>query len=617
MAGGYEAFVEILPDFSKLKNTAGSELKNILGPAGTTAGAGVGGGIVGGIKGFAGPILAAVAALGIASAVGNAIGAGISYGIDSVRLASDLSETKSAIGQVFGSAAADIDSFASTAAKKLGQTQQQALTAAQTFGVFAKSAGLTDKPLANFSTGLVTLSGDLASFYNSSPQEAIDAISAGLRGESEPLRRYGVLLDDATLKQRAVTLGIYDGTGALSQQQRILSAQAEIFAQTGIAQGDFEKTSGGLANQQRILAASLEDTQTKLGEALLPTFNKVVTFANEQLLPKFNEFIEAVGPRISEALEKAGPKFEELAKKAGPLVDELTNMAIDAIPQITSGLSDFVDTVPAAIDFFQQLADGAKSVGDGLDSAAQAGPEFTNFLQDLNIDNGDAGLFDDIFGIGQLKDNFKLYQGLMDGEIDELGNHLLGKFAEAGGLIPVGFADGIERSSGLSQATASRMAQAAVDAAKPVVAADAVGGPRYIGSMLVDGVIGGIDSKTAQLSSRVAAMAALMVSVTQRKLDMHSPSRVFRELGGFVSEGMALGIGDNSGMVESAMQSLVSVPSVPSLSLSGVVGDVSASSGVQVQVINKSGVSVSDLIDARISENGLWSAVDLENGVVA
>ena len=90
----------------------------------------------------------------------------------------------------------------------------------------------------------------MASFKNTSPEEAITAIGAALRGESEPIRRYGVLLDEATLKHRALALGIISTTDqALTPQQKVLAATAEIYRQTGDIQGDFTRTSEGLANR--------------------------------------------------------------------------------------------------------------------------------------------------------------------------------------------------------------------------------------------------------------------------------------------------------------------------------------------------------------------------------
>jgi len=210
-----------------------------------------------------------------------------------VSMASDLAETQNKVGVIFGSSAKSIQNFASSANKALGQTQNEALTAASTFGTFGKAAGLAGDDLATFSTDFVTLASDLASFNNSTPEEATLALGAALRGESEPLRRFGVLLDDATLKAKATEMGIYSGNKALTAQQKILAAQQAILEQTTDAQGDFARTSDGLANQQRILRATLEDTATKIGMALLPAVQAVLPF-----LTKFAEWASKNTPVI-------------------------------------------------------------------------------------------------------------------------------------------------------------------------------------------------------------------------------------------------------------------------------------------------------------------------------
>lgn len=216
---------------------------------------------------------AAAALSGLAVAGGKAVG-----------MASDLAETQNKVGVIFGSSAKNVQNFANSANKALGQTQNEALTAASTFGAFGKAAGLAGDDLVQFSTDFVTLASDLASFNNSTPEEATLALGAALRGESEPLRRFNVLLDDATLKAKATEMGIYSGNKALTAQQKILAAQQAILEQTTDAQGDFAETSDGLANQQRILKATLADTATQIGMALLPAVEAVLplltAFAN-------------------------------------------------------------------------------------------------------------------------------------------------------------------------------------------------------------------------------------------------------------------------------------------------------------------------------------------------
>jgi len=186
-----------------------------------------------------------------------------------IKAASNMEESLSKVNVVFGKGARDVEKFASSAAKNLGQSKQAVLEAAGVFGTFGKAAGLAGTDLAVFSNDFTQLATDLASFNNTTPEEAVQAIGAALRGEAEPLRRYGVLLNDATLKQEAMTLGIYDGKGALTSQQKILAAQSAIFKQTGDAQGDFMRTSDGLANSTRTLSATFKDLQAKFGAAFL------------------------------------------------------------------------------------------------------------------------------------------------------------------------------------------------------------------------------------------------------------------------------------------------------------------------------------------------------------
>lgn len=209
----------------------------------------------------------------------------VKFGSAAVNAASDFEESTAKIGQIFGDAKESIMDFAEGAAQSLGQSKQDVLDAAGVFGTFGKAAGLAGEDLAGFTTDLTALASDLASFNNTSPEEAITAIGAALRGESEPLRKYGILLDDATLRAEAMSLGIYDGNGALTAQQKILAANSAIFKQSKDAQGDFLRTSDGLANQQRILKAELENVTIEMGQKLLPVVLNFVQFANDELVP--------------------------------------------------------------------------------------------------------------------------------------------------------------------------------------------------------------------------------------------------------------------------------------------------------------------------------------------
>jgi hypothetical protein len=213
------------------------------------------------------------AGLALGAGLAAASAAAVKFGQE----ASDLAETQSKATQVFGQESVSaLDKFAASAAKNMGQSKQQALDAASTFAVFGKSAGLAGNDLVKFSTDFTGLASDLASFHNTSPQEAIDAIGAALRGEAEPMRRYGVLLDDASMRQEALKLGLIKTTkDALTPQQKVLAAQALIYKQTSDAQGDFARTGDGLANKQRKATANMANLRTEIGARVVPILLKL------------------------------------------------------------------------------------------------------------------------------------------------------------------------------------------------------------------------------------------------------------------------------------------------------------------------------------------------------
>lgn len=241
--------------------------------AGTEAAGGFKSRFSGAMKGFA-PLAGLVG--------GASIIAGFKSAIDG---ASDLSESTSKVNVVFGDASKSVLAFADDAAKGLGQSEAQALEATGTFGNLLRSVGLAEDDAAKFSTTMVTLASDLASFNNTSATEALDALRSGLVGETEPLKRFGINMNEAVLKAKALELGLSDGKAVLDSNAKAQAAYAVIMEQTSLAQGDFARTSGGLANQSKILGAQWTELTTTVGSELLPAVTGFVSFMNDDGIP--------------------------------------------------------------------------------------------------------------------------------------------------------------------------------------------------------------------------------------------------------------------------------------------------------------------------------------------
>jgi hypothetical protein len=266
------AYVSIAPSLKNFRAPINKELsaaEKSAGASGQAIGKNLGNGFANTFKKIAGPALAVLGAGAIASFTSGAVSS-----------FSELEDSTAAAGVVFGDSMQKIITQSKTASKDLGLTQQQVINAANTFGTYGKAAGLSGDALAAFATEQTALAADMASFKGTSPEQAIEAIGAALRGETEPIRAYGVMLDDASLKNEALAQGLISSTkDALSPQNKTLAAQALILKQTADAQGDFARTSDSTANVAKTLSAETEDLSAKFGSVLAPAFTAAKTAA--------------------------------------------------------------------------------------------------------------------------------------------------------------------------------------------------------------------------------------------------------------------------------------------------------------------------------------------------
>lgn len=247
--------------------------------------------------------------------------------------ASNLEESQSKVNVVFGQSSKTVTDFASTAAKSMGISKQAALEAAGTYGNLLQAFGVAQPQAVEMSTTLVQLAGDLASFNNTSVEDAIQALRSGLSGETEPLKRFGVALNDARLKQEAMNLGLYNGKGNLDINAKSQAAYALILKDTSLAQGDYARTADGVANTQRTLAAQFENVKATLGTALIPVYKTLLGVIQNSVLPVMTEFAEIVGEQgIGAGLKFLGGKFLDVIENGG----KFTNIILALVSAFTA-----------------------------------------------------------------------------------------------------------------------------------------------------------------------------------------------------------------------------------------------------------------------------------------
>jgi len=206
--------------------------------------------------------------------------------------ASDLNETLSKSQTIFGANAGALESWASGAAQAVGLSKAAALDAAAGFGNMFTQLGFTGDEAAGLSQKVVQMSADLGSFNNVPTADVADRISAAFRGEYDSLQALIPNISAARVEQEAMAATGKTNAAELTAQEKAAAVLAIVQKDGTAAMGDFEKTSDGAANKQKILTASLEDQTTKLGSALLPAWNNVLSFMTDTALPAFGWLID-------------------------------------------------------------------------------------------------------------------------------------------------------------------------------------------------------------------------------------------------------------------------------------------------------------------------------------
>lgn len=204
------------------------------------------------------PVTAAVAGMGTAA----------------VKFASDYEENLNKVDVAFKGNAAEVKSWAKTATEQFGLSENAALQATSLFGDMGTAMGLTTDDAADMATSLAGLAGDLSSFKNVSIEQAMTALNGVFTGETESLKQLGVVMTQTNLEEFAGRLGLV--YNEMSQAEKVSLRYQYVMAQTSNAQGDYSKTSDGLANSVRTMQASIDNLAVAFGQELLPIITPII-----------------------------------------------------------------------------------------------------------------------------------------------------------------------------------------------------------------------------------------------------------------------------------------------------------------------------------------------------
>jgi hypothetical protein len=296
--------------------------------------------------------------------------------VKATKEASDLGEATNAVQVIFGDASSSIIAFADAGLENVGLSRKAVLEMAVPIGAMMTAQGVASEDAAKYAEEMIQRVRDVKSLYNAgSTEEVMAAFASGLRGEAEPLRKYGINLSATRIEAEALSMGLVEVATdttkvaaaqltsdkatrryaeavkkygaeshqakeaadaqsiaeqrlgeamskhtipALTEEQKLLAAQSIIMTDSAVAAGDYAATKGSVANQTELLNQSLLDAAATFGEHLLPHAVK--------FLEMLNGMLETFGG-LSEGKQKFILLGAGILAAIGPVVGLIGNIA--------------------------------------------------------------------------------------------------------------------------------------------------------------------------------------------------------------------------------------------------------------------------------------------------
>lgn len=266
---------------------------------------------------------------------------------DAIDISSALTEVENVVRTTFGNYEKLIQDFSKTSIQDFGMSELTAKQVASRFQAMGTAMGFSQGKMADMSLQLTKLTADMASFYDMEQSDVARNLQAVFTGETEPLRKYGLDLTQATLKEWAMKQGLDADISSMTQAEKTMLRYQYVMANTAAAQGDFARTSDTWANQVRILKQSFEQLAAIIGGALINAFKPFVRTLNavmQKVIAFATTVTNALGSIFGWKFEiSAGGLADDWSDAAGSAADiaDSTGQAAKNVEKMNKGLRAF------------------------------------------------------------------------------------------------------------------------------------------------------------------------------------------------------------------------------------------------------------------------------------
>lgn len=321
---------------------------------------------------------AAKQATNIFSGFGKKIAAGLSIAAvakftkDCIEVGSNVTEVQNVVDTAFKDLSWQADQWASNAMTNFGLSELSAKKYMGVFGQMSNAMGITGKAALDMAENVTGLTGDVASFYNLSTDEAYTKLKSIWTGETETLKDLGVVMTQTNLDQYALNNGFGKTTAKMTEQEKVMLQYQYVTSALSNATGDFVKTQDSWANQTRILSLRFEQLKASLGKGFIALFTPILRGFNsllaglQKVADGFANFVQMLtGADVSTSMGSTSSDIAGIGDDA--------SSAADNVGDIGSAAKKTAKDIERSLAGFDQINKLTEPTDDSSDSSGSTG----------------------------------------------------------------------------------------------------------------------------------------------------------------------------------------------------------------------------------------------------
>lgn len=207
----------------------------------------------------------------------------LAAGVASFKLGADFEQALGKMDVVFERNSKEVEAWSKNALKDFGLAQSTAVTMASDFGALFKGMGISMKDTEEWSKTLTERTMDLSNFYDTTVEETTRALNAIVTGQTEPLRRFGINMTQATLQEYALATGIRKKVADMTEAEKVQLRYNFVIERTNIAVGTTAREADTATGQMNRFKEGIKELGVQFSEHILPIFIPVIEGMNKMI----------------------------------------------------------------------------------------------------------------------------------------------------------------------------------------------------------------------------------------------------------------------------------------------------------------------------------------------